>query len=277
MRVCYLALALVLFIAGCAHTSVQGKRQAEPSTAIEVIGLVFDDTRSFAPKKGQPQSAYSSIGVEKAQENQWAFAQSIQQGFPRVFAANGIQMQVYLRSAGAAQFRADAAGRRHVLHITPTNAAYLGSGGTSTFTMSARLMELQPARTLWTGSLSVYRPITAKIDEDLAKEFATKLVDQLRKEGIIGATPKVPALQDVTAVPLLDERGREGYRDWLTKKHPRAFVVSESGAWNATWGTNPKNAEDPKDPAERALAHCQKRGLTGCRLYAVNDRVVWTP
>lgn len=93
------------------------------------------------------------------------------------------------------------------------------------------------------------------------------------------ATPATAGvrLEDADAVPLLDERGRQGYRTWLGKRAPRAFVIAEGGKWNATWGTNPRNADDPKDPAQRAMAQCQRRGLKSCRLYAVDDRVVWAP
>lgn len=84
------------------------------------------------------------------------------------------------------------------------------------------------------------------------------------------------AIDDVNSVPMLDDRGKQGYRDWLGKPMPRAFVIAEGGKWNSTWGTNPRNSEDPKDPTQRAMVQCQRRGLKSCRLYAVDDRVVWT-
>ena len=84
-------------------------------------------------------------------------------------------------------------------------------------------------------------------------------------------------LDDVDAVPGLDERGRQGYRDWLTKKAPRAFVVASDGRWNATWGTTPRTAGDPVDTAERAMAQCVRAGKPGCKLYAVDNEIVWKP
>jgi hypothetical protein len=93
------------------------------------------------------------------------------------------------------------------------------------------------------------------------------------------AEPVKPAvaakrIDDVDAVPLLNERGRQGYREWLTKKHPRAFVVAEDGSWSATWGF-PQSTAEPADAAERALFRCNQRGRKKCRLYAVDNRVVW--
>jgi hypothetical protein len=82
-------------------------------------------------------------------------------------------------------------------------------------------------------------------------------------------------LYDVDAVPGLNERGKEGYRLWLTKKTPRAFVVASDGRWNATWGTNPPDPNDPRNPAERAMAQCVRAGKPDCKLYAVDDDVVW--
>jgi hypothetical protein len=82
-------------------------------------------------------------------------------------------------------------------------------------------------------------------------------------------------INDVDAIPFISDRGREGYREWLTKSTPRAFAISDSGRWISTWGINPQNAEDPKDPAERALQRCAKVSNAPCKLYAANGAVVW--
>jgi dienelactone hydrolase len=74
-------------------------------------------------------------------------------------------------------------------------------------------------------------------------------------------------VHDVNAIPFIGEKGRDGYRSFLTKNHPRAFVISESGRWS--W------AEMGDDPLKRALDTCRKNSETECRLYAVDDQVVW--
>lgn len=81
-------------------------------------------------------------------------------------------------------------------------------------------------------------------------------------------------VSDVDAVPYLDERGRQGYRDWLTKPHPRAFVMAPNGTWNATWGNPAVQADESPDATQRALSRCEKRAQ-GCKIYAVDRRVVW--
>ncbi|WP_417921614.1 hypothetical protein, partial [Christiangramia marina] len=75
------------------------------------------------------------------------------------------------------------------------------------------------------------------------------------------------AVDDVEAVPFLSENGRRAYQEYLTKMTPRAFAVSPSGAW--TW------AEEGEDPDGRALATCTAKSTEPCRLYSVDDYVVW--
>ncbi|HVK95367.1 MAG TPA: CocE/NonD family hydrolase [Noviherbaspirillum sp.] len=76
------------------------------------------------------------------------------------------------------------------------------------------------------------------------------------------------AIDDVEALPYLRGKAREQYRTFLGKSLPRAFAVSPSGAWG--W------AEEGDDPVMQALAGCQKNSSQPCRLYAVNDVVVWS-
>ena len=74
-------------------------------------------------------------------------------------------------------------------------------------------------------------------------------------------------VDDVEAVPFLSENGRRAYADYLTKMTPRAFAVSPSGAW--TW------AEEGEAPEARALATCSAKSTEPCKLYSVDDYVVW--
>ncbi len=82
-------------------------------------------------------------------------------------------------------------------------------------------------------------------------------------------------IADVDAIPYINDRGREAYREWLTKPTPRAFVISDTGRLSSTWGIYPQNPEEPKDPAQRALQRCAKANNAPCKLYAVNGAVVY--
>lgn len=75
-------------------------------------------------------------------------------------------------------------------------------------------------------------------------------------------------IEDVAAVPFLSEHGRAAYREYLAKMTPRAFALSPSGAW--CW------AEEGEDPDSRALATCAQNSSEPCKLYSVDDYVVWT-
>jgi dienelactone hydrolase len=76
------------------------------------------------------------------------------------------------------------------------------------------------------------------------------------------------AIDDVQAVPYLNEQGRAAYAHFLTQPLPRAFALSASGQSVATHGG--------ADPAGRALELCKEHGIT-CRPYAVDNAVVWVP
>jgi dienelactone hydrolase len=76
------------------------------------------------------------------------------------------------------------------------------------------------------------------------------------------------SINQVDAVPYLDEKGKNGYREFLKHGHPRIFALSDQGKWSS--------AVSGDDPLGRALASCQKQSEHPCKPYAINDDVVWT-
>ncbi len=81
----------------------------------------------------------------------------------------------------------------------------------------------------------------------------------------VGA-PAFAAIDDVAKVPNLDEGGRDGYRRFLAGSSPRAFVVTDQGRWLRVNGA--------RGAARVAMDRCQAES-GNCRLYAVDDQVVW--
>jgi dienelactone hydrolase len=75
------------------------------------------------------------------------------------------------------------------------------------------------------------------------------------------------AVDAVNSVPYVDEAGRNGYRNFLHQYPSRAFAVSDSGAWS--W------AEGGDNPMSVAIDNCQKQSTSPCKLYAVDNSVVW--
>lgn len=88
---------------------------------------------------------------------------------------------------------------------------------------------------------------------------------------VVGFAP----LGDAQAVPYLREKGREVYREFATLPAPRAFVIAPNGAWGRD---SYKNVQPNfrRDVVANALDFCNRRGNNECRLYAIDDRVVWT-
>lgn len=76
------------------------------------------------------------------------------------------------------------------------------------------------------------------------------------------------AVTDLDRVPLRTDRARAGYQAWLAAESPRAFAIHPTqGSWASAWGG--------ERPIARALANCERFAKAPCRLYAVDDAVVW--
>ena len=87
-------------------------------------------------------------------------------------------------------------------------------------------------------------------------------------------TPSPPAtgfapLEDESSLPHVRDTGRAAYKTYLSKTIPRAFAIAPNAAWG--W------AEGGDDPLKRALNNCNRNGNGACRLYSVDDQVVWKP
>lgn len=91
----------------------------------------------------------------------------------------------------------------------------------------------------------------------------------------VDQTTALVKVDNIDALPTTSLRSKLLYRDWLTKPLPRAFVLASDDSAYRTWGvtTDPKV---PQDVPERAIHRCIKAGKQGCKLYAVDNSVVWT-
>ncbi|MFZ2648582.1 MAG: CocE/NonD family hydrolase [Burkholderiaceae bacterium] len=99
----------------------------------------------------------------------------------------------------------------------------------------------------------------------------TELVHKIPEAPDLPAPPAsgFAALDDIDSLPLRGERGREGYREWLRAEAPRAFAIQPvKGLWASSWGGRRAIA--------RVLSRCETLAKAPCKLYAVDDAVVWT-
>ncbi|MBK3786997.1 prolyl oligopeptidase family serine peptidase [Paraburkholderia aspalathi] len=72
-------------------------------------------------------------------------------------------------------------------------------------------------------------------------------------------------INDAQALPYLGEQGAAYYRKFLSRSLPRALAIGPHGAGTASEGF---------DAIAQALKLCGQQG-PGCRLYAVDNNVVW--
>src|SRR5882762_10961749 len=80
-------------------------------------------------------------------------------------------------------------------------------------------------------------------------------------------------LEKVDAVPFLREKGRDAYKEFLSKPTPRAFAIAPNGAW----GSNSPRAPGSRQPdvVGNVMESCNRRGNGECKLYALDEHVVW--
>jgi hypothetical protein len=79
-------------------------------------------------------------------------------------------------------------------------------------------------------------------------------------------------LEKVDAVPFLKEKGRDAYREFLSRPMPRAFAIAPNGAWASGFH---RRSGGRADVLENAMASCNRRGNGECKLYALDEHVVW--
>jgi hypothetical protein len=75
------------------------------------------------------------------------------------------------------------------------------------------------------------------------------------------------SLVDSSKLPLVKPDVKEnGYRRFLNSDVPRAFAIGPKGEWSFQTGN---------DAIKRTLDRCAQIAKTACKLYAVDDAVVW--
>jgi dienelactone hydrolase len=84
----------------------------------------------------------------------------------------------------------------------------------------------------------------------------------------IPAKTNFAEISSVDKLPHVRDTGKKGYERFLTMSYPRAFAIAPSGAW--AWSSG------QEDDLANALNSCNKNApQKNCKLYAVNDDVVW--
>jgi len=79
--------------------------------------------------------------------------------------------------------------------------------------------------------------------------------------------PVLAALEDTKRIPHINSACTRTYNLFLDADYPRAYAISADGHCGYAYGG--------EDPRKRAVEFCQKRAQEPCRLYAVDNGVVW--
>jgi dienelactone hydrolase len=87
------------------------------------------------------------------------------------------------------------------------------------------------------------------------------------KNAIIGKPQKsdFADINDLNKIPISDRAKENNYAKFLASKSPRAFAIGDSGATGYAFGDYATG---------KAIGFCQRSGQL-CKLYAVDDDVVW--
>lgn len=153
-------------------------------------------------------------------------------------------------------FGPDLASRMHAAYVSHGGQARLHEFGVFKRDSHGMIASRDGEKIWWKEAEPFLREIGMPTEEKYAVESAPTL-------------PKTnfARVDDIAAVPYLAESGREAYREYLARMTPRAFAVSPTGDW--CW------AEEGEDPDARALETCGKKSNQPCKLYSVDDYVVW--
>jgi dienelactone hydrolase len=135
--------------------------------------------------------------------------------------------------------------------------AYLGAGG------KAKLIQFPPigadGHSLINTSFGLWRPVV--------DSFIAGLGFTAPKNANVPETSNFAELYDASKLPLVNQETKEvSYKRFLNTDLPRAFAIGPKGEWSFQSGDR---------SIQRALERCAGSAKTDCKLYAVDDTVVW--
>ena len=79
--------------------------------------------------------------------------------------------------------------------------------------------------------------------------------------------PAIAALEDIKRIPFINSACTRTYNLFLDADYPRAYAISTDGHCGYAYGG--------EEPRKRAVEFCQKRAQEPCKLYAIDNGVVW--
>jgi hypothetical protein len=175
----FIALIGVLFLFACVTTGSSGSRLVADAGKIDKLLLVGNDKADF----GSRSMANPSLA------KLWA---EMDQRLAKVFVANGLNSDFRLLTKQTSLIAGPDVS--HVISITPANAQFATGGGDMRLEFKVTLTHMASRNSVWAGIVSV-REMGYLSTQSRADSFASALLTQLKKDGIIGfstAEPVVP-------------------------------------------------------------------------------------
>jgi dienelactone hydrolase len=143
--------------------------------------------------------------------------------------------------------------------------AYVNAGGPAKLVTVGRFMDDSHNMLGFPESLPIWTP---QVDAFLAGLGLP--ATEIHPEYLPMPVPPPSRFADIdnaAAVPFVNDKGRDAYRQFLTRRFPRVFALASNGMTSVTNGGF--------DPLARALLACRNAGVT-CQPYAVDADVVWS-
>ncbi len=147
---------------------------------------------------------------------------------------------------------------------------YTGSGGQARLvafgpfgTDSHSMFSSRAGETIWQPEVSKFLASVGLPSEPMSQyaQFGKNV------RTVVPQKTDFALIDDEGKLPLVKDAGRAGYKAYLTKAIPRAFAIAPNGSWGWAHGGD--------DPLKRALTNCSRNGKSQCKLYSVDDFVVW--
>lgn len=79
--------------------------------------------------------------------------------------------------------------------------------------------------------------------------------------------PELAALSDTSKIPYIRPNCARSYNAFLDADYPRAFAISPDAHCAMAYGGD--------DPRRRAVESCQRVAKEPCRVYAIDNSIVW--
>jgi len=144
--------------------------------------------------------------------------------------------------------------------------SYTAAGGPAELVAYGRFMDDSHGMLGFPEGLRIWTP---KVDDFLSKlglPFKIAYPEYLPMD--FPPATNFAEIDDVDAVPYLNDEGRRLYRKFLEEKMPKVFVISKTGLVASFQGGF--------DPLGGVLNMCNKNAQH-CEVYAVDDYVAWVP